>query len=406
MSPRDQPSRPPRILLHSHDSYGLGHLRRTLTIAGALAQRFVDAQVLITSGSGCATHFPLPPGVDVIKLPSVTKNAEGALVSRSLRADFESVVGLRQRMLLEIYRGFHPDLIVVDHQPVGLCGELLPVLRRAHEHGTRILLGMRDIVDSPASVAKEWNAPAVREALAHLFDRVLVYGVPEVFDAREEYPIPPELAARIEFVGYVVREGSAHGLRPVPSLRPQVLVTTGGGEDGEQRIQTYLDALDLAPLEWETTLFLGPLMDPERARSLKRRARLSEHVTVHSFHADLPRLLAESDVVVSMAGYNSVAEILQARVSAVLLPRTFPRQEQRIRAERLAALGLVRSLEDPTPATLRAAVDAALRDGSPRRAPPSMAGRGRVAETCAQLLDLPARTVGSPSALADDAVLS
>lgn len=376
----------PRILLHSHDSYGLGHLRRTLTLATSLASRFPGAQLLITTGSACATHFPLPQGVDVIKLPSVTKDAEGALVARSLRAGMPSLLALRRAMLVEIFESFRPHILIVDHQPLGLAGELSDVLVRARKAGTHTVLGLRDIIDSPEAVAREWSSTGVREALAHLYDRVLVYGTPQVFDTRIEYPIPPELEQRVEFVGYVVRDGASRSARPLPSLRPQVLVTVGGGEDGDSRISAYFDCLDLAPPEWDTTLLLGPLMEADRARSLKRRGRLAESVEVHTFHADLPRVIAESDAVVAMAGYNSVAELLQARVPAVLLPRTFPRREQAIRAQRLAALGLVQSLETADPRSLRTAIERALREGRPTVAAPSLDGRNGVVRVCEQLL--------------------
>ena len=376
----------PRILLHSHDSYGLGHLRRTLTLAGSLAQELPGAQVLITSGSACATQFPLPDGVDVVKLPSATKDEDGTLVARSLRMGMPNLLGLRRAILAETFRAFQPHVMIVDHQPLGLAKELSEVLELARRAGTRTILGLRDIIDSPDAVAREWGVPAVRQALAELYDRVLIYGSPEVFDPRVEYPIPAELRERVEFVGYVVRDGASRASRPLPALRPRVLVTVGGGEDGDSRIRAVFDALELAPPTWDTTLLLGPLMGGDRARALKRRGRLVDGVTVHTFHADLPRLLAESDAVVAMAGYNSVAEIMQARVPALLLPRTAPRREQAIRAERLAGVGLARNLELPDARTLRRELEAAIAEREPRGTQPNLRGREGVVRICEELL--------------------
>ncbi len=394
LSNQHDQSSAPRILLHSHDSYGLGHLRRTLTIAGSLAERIPGAQILITSGSACATSFPLPEGVDIVKLPSVTKDAQGELHARSLRTGMTSLLSLRRTILSGIFKSFCPQIMIVDHQPLGLAGELRDVLRIARSSGTRTILGLRDIIDAPDAVAREWSAPAIREALADFYDRVLIYGSPEVFDPRIEYPIPSELQGKVEFVGYVVRDGASRTSRALPSLRPQVLVTVGGGEDGDSRIRAYFDALELAPPTWDTTLLLGPLMDAECARALKRRGRLADSVTVHTFHADLPRLIAESDAVVGMAGYNSVAEIMQARVPAVLLPRTAPRREQAIRAQRLAALELVRTLEVPRPETLRRALETALAERAPRGARPNLNGREGVVRVCEQLLGIGAQQAG------------
>ena len=45
-------------------------------------------------------------------------------------------------------------------------------------------------------------------------------------------------------------------------------------------------------------------------------------VKVQRFHRNIPELLTRADAVVSMAGYNSCAEILRSGVPAVLLPRS------------------------------------------------------------------------------------
>lgn len=380
------PTAPNRILLYSHDSYGLGHLRRTLTLAGALMERDPDASILIVSGSACATHFPLPRGVEIVKLPSITKNEAGAYTPRSLHGGLDLSERLRRGLLREAFDAFAPQLLIVDHQPIGLDGELLDVLHRAKARGTRTMLGLRDIIDDPSSVAAQWSHPDIRLALATLYDRICVYGTPEVFDTRAEYPIPPELSSRVEFAGYVVRPASrAKVERTGGIVRPHVLVTAGGGEDGEAEIVAYLECLKLAHAPWDSTIVLGPLMHPMQTRHVKHVARTLRNVRVHTFHADVPRLLAESDVVVSMAGYNTVAEILQARVNSVLLPRVFPRREQLIRAQRLDALGLTRCLVDPKPRALRAAIEEGLTIRRDWSAAPSLDGRLRVSEIAAEL---------------------
>jgi len=113
----------------------------------------------------------------------------------------------------------------------------------------------------------------------------------------------------------------------------------------------------------------------------------------------VPRLLAESDVVVGMAGYNTTAEILQSGLPAVLLPRSRPRREQLIRARRLSRLGLVETLEAPTAETVRGAVERALLRG--RRPPVAlpMDGAQQVAALAGELLGVaPAARSGSLTA--------
>ena len=356
MTPRSDP----RILLYSHDSYGLGHFRRSMTLAEAIVEDMPTASVLLATGSPCATHFTPPRGVDVIKLPSISKDESGAYVPRSLPGRLEETLSLRRGLLLAAYRSFRPDLVVVDHQVTGLHGELLEVLREADRDGVRTLLGLRDVIDAPDVVKRQFSEAQTRRALVELYDSICVYGTPRVFDPRTEYGLPDELGDRLEFTGYVVRPRPRVPVPPLPAERPQVLVTVGGGEDGQSRLAAYLDALALGPATWDTVILLGPLLDREKSRSLRQEARAHRGVRVHDFRGNVPRMLEEVDAVVCMAGYNTTAEVLQSGAPAVLLPRSTPRLEQSIRASRLLRLGLVSSLEQPTAESLRSAVECVL----------------------------------------------
>ena len=383
--PSSTSAHPLRVQFHSHDSFGLGHLRRTLTLAGALARQVPSAEILITTGSPCATHFALPVGVEIVKLPSVSKDAKGSYMPRSLGGDLASLVRLRRALLSEVQRSFNPDVLVVDHQVLGLGDELQDVLAATRAAGTRTILGLRDIIDAPDVVAREWGRPAARQALREWYDRVCVYGDPRIFDARAEYPVPEELRANLEFVGYVGRAVVPERAERAAGAPKQVLVTVGGGEDGYERLSTYLDALELGGCDWESTVVCGPLLDQEQFKTLKRRARRLSGCEITSFHADLPHLLSKSDAVVAMSGYNTSVEIMQSRVPAVLLPRCFPRREQLIRAERMQAAGLAQCLPRATAAELRTHLHAALEGGIPTGALPDLSGSQRLAVAITEL---------------------
>lgn len=389
-----------RFLLYSHDSWGLGHLRRSLTLAAGLVEAFPAAEILLVTGSPCATLFPTPPRVGLVKIPSVSKSASGEYVPRSLAGTIADTLQLRRNLILEAYRSFQPTLVLVDHKVIGLQGEAYEMLRAARTDGIRTVLGVRDVIDSPGAVAVEWGGEKCRWALAEGYDRVCVYGSAEVFDTRLEYPLPPELGERVQFTGYVVRPAP----EPLPvrsaGQRPKVLVTMGGGEDGARNLDTYLTGLERLRPDWESVLVGGPLLGEREARRLRRRAEGLEHVHVRRFHADLPWLLADCDAVMAMAGYNTCAEILQSGKPSVLLPRTLPRMEQAIRAERFQKLGLTRSLLDPAPERMIEALEDALSAGPlPRDRIPALGGVGRLCDTVRELLepDLAARSIGPMS---------
>jgi len=376
----------PRFLLYAHDSWGLGHLRRNLTLATALTEAFPAASVLIVTGSPCATIFPCPDRVELIKLPSVTKDEDGAYVPRTLPGSIHFTLELRRRLLLETFEAFDPHLIIVDHQVLGLGGEALGMLRAAKRRGVRTILGMRDVVDSARSVSLEWSSADCWWALTDGYDKICIYGSPEVFDPCSEYELPDPMVERLEFTGYVVRPTPPASRRPLPATRPQALVTMGGGQDGGRFIDRYLDSLAVEPADWDSVIITGPLLDSREARRIKRRASLLPHTTVHRFHSDLPRLLEDSRAVVAMAGYNTCAEVLMSGTPTVYLPRTFPRQEQVIRATRLANLGLAQSLVDPTPAELRAAVARAIVQPGVDADVPSLDGCRRLCDVAGRLL--------------------
>lgn len=352
-----------RFLLYSHDSWGLGHLKRSLTLAKALTARYPHANALVVTGSPCATQFELPSRCDVLKLPSVSKDAEGAYVSRSLSSDVSRTIELRSRLILESFRSFAPHLVLIDHQLTGLHGEALDMLREARQSGRFTIYGMRDVLDEPARVEREWDRHENFWALKHGYDRICVYGMHEVFDPRSQYPVLKNFQHKISFSGYVVAPLDATVRMPVPNLVPHVVVTMGGGQDGQDNVRHYLHCLSLAPPSWTSHIVTGPLMEREAVRKFKRmvqKMRMADRVRISRFHNKLPHLLQAADAVVSMAGYNSCAEILQSRLPAVLLPRTHPRKEQLIRARRLQELGLATSVEQAGPHALRAAVEQAL----------------------------------------------
>ena len=171
---------PLRVLLYSHDSVGLGHLRRNLAIADEIVTTFPNSSVLVVTGSPCATQFELPANTDLIKIPSITKNEKGLYVDRSSSGSLESTLKLRSQMILQSYRVFEPDLIIMDHQLTGLQGEAMDMLREAKQKGVSTIYGSRDIKDSPDVVKSKWDTDDCRWALNECYDQICVYGMQEV----------------------------------------------------------------------------------------------------------------------------------------------------------------------------------------------------------------------------------
>lgn len=391
-----------RVLLYSHDSWGLGHLKRSLAIAGAITSRFPNADVLIVTGSPCATQFELPDRCDVLKLPSVSKDLQGQYIPRTMLGSVSRIIEIRSRLILESYHAFDPRVVIVDHQLTGLMGEALSMLREARSQNKTVIYGMRDVLDSPEVVAKAWDSDEHRWALANAYDRICVYGTPEVFDPRQQYKMLQPFRDKIDFTGYIAAPLNVTKRQPVPFIRKKVLVTMGGGEDGQERVDTYMKVLKDKALSWDTHIVTGPLMDSAQVRHYKHeiyRMGLADRVRIYRFCNYLPRLLQGSDAVVSMAGYNSCAEIMQSKIPAILMPREKPRKEQLIRAIRLEKMGLARCVLGADPQQLRDAIEQALAQPGPSEGYPSLGGLDSMCGIIRKLTNKRSDQNGKPAAL-------
>jgi predicted glycosyltransferase len=386
----------PTALLYCHDTFGLGHLRRTLGLVDALLGRRPDLAALVATGSPLAHAFRLPPGLDYVKLPAVRKVGAGRYESRSLPLSFAEVSALRRDLLLSVARHVRPELVVVDNVPGGLDGELLPTLRALQRAGdTRLVLGLRDVVDDPGRVRRTWTRDGSYELLDDVYDRVLVYGQEDIFDVAAEYGFSPAARAKTRYIGYLRRDGRTS--RSGPEVRPFVLVTAGGGEDGFELLRAAVESRRTAV--GSCLVVTGPFLPAYRREELARLAETVPQTRVVDFVPDLPAVIAEADAVVSMGGYNTVCEILSARRPAVIVPRVDPRFEQLLRARALERRGLVRVVHphELTPAALAAHVAALLTHDARGGRPVDLSGFDRAAAELDELIPRLARVaVGVP----------
>jgi predicted glycosyltransferase len=207
-----------RFLLYAHDTFGLGHLRRTLSLATHFTAALPNAEVLIVTGSPLAHSFTLPPRTDTVKLPAVTKQGNGAYRARNLDLDLSAICDLRATLLLETARAYQPDVFIVDHAPQGLKGEVLPtlaMLRNTQPDCLRVL-GLRDIVDASQSVRKTWAQEGIYRTLEHDYDLILVYGSQELYDIGAEYALPAAVEQRVRYCGYLDRLTDASPMTTEP----------------------------------------------------------------------------------------------------------------------------------------------------------------------------------------------
>jgi predicted glycosyltransferase/glutathione synthase/RimK-type ligase-like ATP-grasp enzyme len=343
-----------RVSIYSQDSLGLGHLRRNILVARALLETTADSRVLMFADSPVAPFFEVPERMDHVKLPSMRKVTAGCWEATRLRIDESELLALRANVLCDTLLNFRPDLVLVDHMPGGAVGELIPALKALKEAhpDSLIVLGLRDILDAQEVIKRVWEQEGAYDALRRYYDGVLIYGSSEILETDRVYELPA-LRHGTHYCGYVVKRGPVAGadaIRQAIGLgkRRHVFVSAGGGGDGQSLMRTYVQAVRSLGrrVKFGTLMAVGANAPPEILAELEAAARgLPIRVVPYVEHSRSH--MAAADLVVCMAGYNTLSEVLYLKKKALVVPRPGPSAEQRMRAELFAKRGLIDVL-DPT----------------------------------------------------------
>ena len=370
-----------KIMVYSHDAYGLGNISRMLAICNYLLKQNSDLSILLVSGSPMLHDFRLPPGLDYIKLPCLNRGW-GQMAVKYLNADIESILRLRSEIILAAARNYQPDLVLVDKKPTGIEGELQPTIEYLKRNlpKTKFVLLLRDILDTPEKTIAEWQREDYYCQVEALYDSILVVGMQEIFDLVREYQFgrampsaSSAIADKLRYCGYIRKDS---GLKNRRTIRQElgigkdeklILVTPGGGEDGYYLINNYLQGLaqqrdNFTEQNIHTLIFCGTEMPPQHQQQIYQQARELPGVTIKEFTNDMMSYINTANLVVSMCGYNTITEVLQKGKKAIVVPRIKPGREQLIRAQSMAKAGLIEMIhpEELSPNLLIEAVFASL----------------------------------------------
>ncbi len=351
-----------RVLIYSHDSFGLGHLRRCRRIAHALVGSRKNLTVLIISGSPIIGSFDFRARVDFVRVPGVVKLRNGRYTPLNLLIDIEETLTLRASIIQHTAIAFAPDVFIVDKEPLGLGGEVEPALERLKAQGCRLILGLREVMDSPDRLQAEWDRKGVMPALERLYDELWVYGPEGFHDPLMGLTIPQMVRDKVVYTGFqrTVAPSARVGLAEPPVDEPYVLVTPGGGGDGADLVDWVLSAYEAdASIPMAPVFLFGPFMDSQLREGFQARVQALGRGVALEFEAVPETLMEGARGMVCMGGYNTFCEVLSFDKPAIMVPRTEPREEQLVRSRRAADLGLVDLLireEDRSPETMAGAL--------------------------------------------------
>jgi len=336
-----------RVLIYSHDSFGLGHLRRCRTVAHALVEKYKSLSVLIISGSPIIGSFDFRARVDFVRIPGVIKLHSGEYTSLALHIDLQQTLALREAIILSTARSFRPDVFLVDKEPTGLQGEVVETLHQLKQQGCVNILGLRDVMDDPQALREEWDRKNAVPVIEKSYHQIWVYGPREMGNPISAIDLSVSALEKIRYTGYLRRHVPAERKQPSPADtdHPYYLITTGGGGDGTELVDWVLRAYEQHHVAMRAVVVLGPFMPADDQISFNSRASKLDNVEMLTFDSNIEFLMRDAVGVVAMGGYNTFCEVLSFDKKAVLVPRYTPREEQLVRVRNAAKLGLVNMLD-------------------------------------------------------------
>ncbi|MCC4106958.1 glycosyltransferase family protein [Serratia ureilytica] len=341
----------PRIAFYSHDTMGLGHIRRNILLASDVLNRLPDTEILLISGVRESGAFHLPKGADSVTLPTYLKTPEGHYRPRSLGSNVDHLVNLRKNIIYAALDAFDPDIAIIDNVPRGAMSELNPSLPMLKKKNTHLILGLRDIIDDPREVQRQWEKLDNTSAIRNYFSSVWVYGDCNFYDLSQAYHFDDDVKQKTSFIGYL--DATRRPRLPTSAddatsrhHAPYALCVVGGGQDGFQLAQTFAQAH--FPSGMTGILVTGAMMPKVEYDKLQVMAGKRHHLQVLRFVPEPLELLRRAECVIAMGGYNTITEILSFHKRALIVPRTHPRREQWIRARLLAEKQLVSCLHPQT----------------------------------------------------------
>ena len=365
-----------RVMFYCQHVLGIGHLVRSAEIVRELAR---DSHVLLVTGGEIPEGFRLPENIDTLQLtPLKTSPDFSSLQLCDFSRGLDETRAIRRTLLLQAFNEFKPDVLVTELFPFGrkqFRFELIPLLERARSQqprGTLVVSSVRDIL--VARKDQEEYEERVCSLVNTFYDLVLVHGDARFLKLDESFSRVTDLRCPVAYTGYVVQQNKAdadksYGFPVDEQKRRAIVVSNGSGQylTGQTLLESVLRTAHLlqGQIPHEFHVFAGPLMPEEPYNRLQTLAAASGNIKLSRYTPNLAAILKSAELSVSMAGYNTVMDILSAGVRALVYPVTSNGdQEQSVRAEKLAKMGvlaLIRS-EELAPEKLAQKLRAALRN--------------------------------------------
>jgi len=323
-----------RVLIAVTHLLGAGHLSRALTLA-----RSFDAAghaVTVVSGGMPVAQFD-SAGIDLWQLPAL--RSDGVNFTRLLTLDGTvanaAYLAARGQEMVRAVNEVRPDIVITELFPFGrrvLRDEFMGMLEAAQALAPRpvILASIRDILAPPSKPEK---AEACAQVIDDFYDGVLVHSDPASTPLEQSWPVTEALASKLRYTGYVAPAPA--GLHPDKAGLGEVLVSAGGGAVGQDLFRAAVAAAGLSQgLNWR--ILVGGSDPTAQIEQLQAQAG-NANVVIEAARPDFRQMLYHAAASVSMCGYNTALDLMQAGTASLFIPFDEGGEvEQTLRAQSLS----------------------------------------------------------------------
>lgn len=330
------------IMIYAHDGRGLGHASRSIGVGMALRRLFPELKVLFVSGCRFSQELIGTAPLDWLKLPSYETTVEGGksrgIAGRSLYSDGE-LGRLRAKELLHLTRLYRPRLVLVDHTPQGKHKELVPALSAGAAPGTIWVLGVRGVVGEVPQARSDLAAALFAEH----YHTLLWYGDSMVLGPSHRQLLQRQYGTEPVECGYVLRLAEYcfwNDRLSVPDARPAGTIAIPWlGEESLRFLTCLAAALKKIPAScgcWY--LFIDTGAEPEAKQAIDELFREVVNCRIEPPGGNYVPTLLHSKTAVVYGGYNSIMDILHARIPALVVYREMADEEQEIHLQRIVGV--------------------------------------------------------------------
>ncbi len=361
--------------MYCNDSTGWGHTSRTLAVAGVLSKTLEECSILVLTDLSNIGRFKLPDRTDYVHLPGLNVKDGSHFSPAGLNLEFENTLRIRRKIAQGTLKTFRPNLVMFDDSLLELPYEMKKILSCVIEDlpEAKVIWCLPDTLGDPEWVARKWKMNGVLEAWEHCADAIMVFGAPQIFDAAAAYGVPPAIAKKFFYTGYLARHGAPPQRVRAEIARlnrtlPTVVLAAGGDAGDYPMIDAYLRFLENErDLSLQSFVFIGPAITTREKKVLAHRAQRLHSVKLHRVDKHMLSYFRYADLVISAGSYNTVCETLAHRKPAIIVPNGKEQPENYFRARFMQERGLASVITpaDFHPQTLRTQIPLLL-FGGPR----------------------------------------